>query len=187
MSVLVTAFGPFGDRTENISSIVLRNLREELPEIRTRIFPVDSVIAPSGLKQAIRRIQPSAIVMLGESAACDCIQLESTAWNEKSFGIPDIRGRQPFGEPIRSQSPSSLFSTLPLQNIRQKLASHGHLSAISHDPGRYLCNQIFFTALDFLGSENSHIPAGFIHLPLENRVPADQTTKAIHAVLETLH
>lgn len=91
--ILVTAFGPFGGRSENASSLVLLKLRKSMPDISTRILPVDAVVAPSRLRQAIKRIQPSAVIMLGESGQSKEIQLEKVAWNSKDFSIPDIAGR----------------------------------------------------------------------------------------------
>ena len=184
MSVLVTAFGPFGGRALNASSLVLLELRKTLPEIRTRILPVDSVLAPSRLRQAILSIRPSALVMLGEAGGSTSIRLETTAWNRKDFRIPDIAGRMPTGVPVRAGAAGSMASTLPLQAIHARLEKSGHPVAFSNDPGRYLCNQLFFTALDFLETNAMPIPAGFIHLPLENDFPTHIAAKALREAIE---
>lgn len=183
MPILVTAFGPFGGRAQNASSLVLHELRGIFPEIRTRILPVDAVLAPSRLRQALRSIRPSAVIMLGEAAGSTAIRLETTAWNEKTFRIPDIAGRMPSGVPIRRDAPQSMPSTLPLQAIHSHLKSLGHPVSFSDDPGRYLCNQIFFSALDFLETNAIRIPAGFIHLPLESDFPIPKAAAAINAAL----
>jgi len=183
MKILVTAFGPFGGRTENASSLALAGLRKVFPGIRTRILPVDAVIAPSRLKQAIRTIRPDAIVMLGEAGGSREIRLETTAWNELDFCIPDIAGRQYASRPIREKARCSLPSTLPLGAIHDRLNSTGHPVSFSDDPGRYLCNQVFFCALDHLADSGMSIPAGFIHLPLEVDYP---TTRAVDALTEML-
>ena len=179
MPVLVTAFGPFGGRTRNASSLVLLELRKIIPEIRTRILPVDAVLAPSLLRQAMLRIRPSALIMLGEAGGSTTIRLEKRAWNEKDFNIPDIAGRMPKGIPIRAGAAGSMASTLPLSDIRTRLVRMGHGVAYSDDPGRYLCNQLFFSAMDFLEMNSIRIPAGFIHLPLERDLPTAEATKAI--------
>jgi len=183
MPVLVTAFGPFGGRSENSSSLVLHKLRVALPEIRTRILPVDAVLAPSRLRQAIRRIRPSALIMLGEAAGSTGIRLETTAWNLKDFGIPDIAGRQPAGVPVRRGAAESMASQLPLQEMHNRLLTLGQGVSFSDDPGRYLCNQLFFTALDFLQTNEMRFPAGFIHLPLESDLP---TAAALEAIVEVI-
>ena len=187
MPILVTAFGPFGGRAWNASSLVLHELRKTVPGIRTRILPVDSVIAPARLRQAILRIRPSALIMLGEAKGSSTIRLETTAWNMKDFKIPDIAGRKPEGVAIRTGAADSMASTLPLAEIRAHLEDKGHGVSFSDDPGRYLCNQLFFSAMDFLGENAIPIPAGFIHLPLESDFPTTLATQAIaEAVRVTL-
>jgi pyroglutamyl-peptidase len=183
MKILATAFGPFGGRKENASSLALAGLRKVFPEIRTRILPVDAVVAPSRLKQAIRLIQPDVLLMLGEAGGSKEIRLETTAWNELDFRIPDIAGRQYASRAIRADAAHSLPSTLPLREIHARLNSMGHPVSFSGDPGRYLCNQVFFCALDHLGHSGIAIPAGFIHLPLESDYP---TTRAVAALSEMI-
>ncbi|MEP2776583.1 MAG: pyroglutamyl-peptidase I [Luteolibacter sp.] len=183
MPILITAFGPFGGRAENASSLALRDLRKSHPEIRTRILPVDAVLAPARLRQAIRHIRPSAVIMLGESAQSTGIQLETTAWNSKDFSIPDIAGRKPKGVPVKGGAAESLASTLPLKEMHSALNAGGHPVALSNDPGRYLCNQLFFAAMNYLETNGISIPAGFIHLPLENHFPTSRAAAAIGAVI----
>ena len=184
MKILVTAFGPFGGRSENSSSLVLRALRERLPEIRTRILPVDAVIAPSRLKEALRVVRPDALVMLGEAAGSKSIRLETSAWNELDFRIPDIAGRIITARPVREGGPRMLSSTLPLDGILAALDADGHPVSRSDDAGRYLCNQVFYQSLHHLAHHGIRIPAGFIHLPLAADLP---TTRATDAMEHLLH
>ncbi len=85
MKILVTAFDPFDGRSDNASSLALRELKKQFPEIRTRTLPVDAVIAPARLRAALRSIQPDVLIMLGEAAGSTHIRLETTAWNELDF------------------------------------------------------------------------------------------------------
>lgn len=186
MKILVTAFGPFGDRTENASSLALRALKKSFPKLRTRILPVDASIAPARLKQAIRQIRPDALIMLGEAAASEHIRLETTAWNELDFRIPDIAGRVIQSRPICMEAPSIRKSTLPLADFSKKLLAAGHSVSFSDDPGRYLCNQLFYVALGYLELRGFSIPAGFIHLPLETIYPTKRTADALSEVIRIL-
>lgn len=72
-------------------------------------------------------------------------------------------------------------STLPLDKIQRSLLELGFPVSFSEDPGRYLCNQLFFSALDFTEKLDLGIPVGFIHLPIESDLP---TSHAAHAVAE---
>jgi pyroglutamyl-peptidase len=186
MIVLVTAFGPFNGRKENASSLALHELKNAFPKIRTRILPVDAVIAPARLKQAIRLIRPDCLIMLGEAGESQKIRLETTAWNELDFRIPDIAGRQYRPQPIRPGSAASRSSTLPLGEIHALLSEKGHEISYSDDPGRYLCNLLFYMALDYLEQHSTSIPAGFIHLPLEQDYPTCRATEALGHILRLM-
>lgn len=183
MEILVTAFGPFGGRELNASSLALAALRKNFPGIRTRVLPVDAVIAPSRLIAAIRKIKPAALIMLGEAGGGREIRLETTAWNEVDFHIPDIAGRQYTPRPIRRAAPACLPSTLPLVEIHERLVSIGHAVAFSDNPGRYLCNLLFFRAMDDLARNGIAIPAGFIHLPLERDYPTVNAAEALREMI----
>lgn len=187
MKLLVTAFGAFGGRNLNASSLALAGLRKALPGIHTCVMPVDTVIAPSRLKQAIRKNRPDALIMLGEASGSREIRLETTAWNQVDFRIPDIAGRLHRSRPIRRNAPASLSSTLPLKEIHERLLALGYPVAFSQDPGRYLCNLLFFRALDDLAQNGNVIPAGFIHLPLESDFPTNCAVAAISEVMHILH
>ena len=186
MIVLVTAFGPFNGRSENASSLALVGLKKLFPEIRTRTLPVDAVAAPARLKQALRLIRPDGLIMLGEAAGSHKIRLETTAWNELDFKIPDIAGRQFISRPIRSGSAASRKSTLPLQEIHASLDEAGHAVSYSDDAGRYLCNQLFYLALEYLELESIAIPAGFIHLPLEQDYPTSRVVDGLSRIIQLL-
>jgi pyroglutamyl-peptidase len=186
MSILVTAFGPFDGRSENASALALRELRAALPEIRTRILPVDSVIAPARLRQALRLIRPEILILLGEAAGSKTIRLETTAFNELDFCIPDISGRQPITRPIRRDAPPIRRSTLPLTQIHRHLSANDHEAVISNNPGRYLCNQVLYTALDYLELHALPCRAGFIHLPLATDYPTHRAADALARVITEL-
>ncbi len=187
MKILVTAFGPFAGRAENASSLALCELRKAFPgEIHTRTLPVDSVIAPARLKQALRRLRPDALIMLGEAAGSLEIRLETTAWNELDFRIPDVAGRQPLSRPIFQNAPSALHSTLDLEKFHQLLTARGHPVSLSDDPGRYLCNQLFYAARRAVDALAICCPAGFIHLPLANDYPTQNAVAALKLVIHSL-
>ena len=161
MKILVTAFGPFDGRLENASSLALGGLKQAFPDLHTRILPVDSVIAPARLKQALRHLRPDVLVMLGEAAGSRQVRLEEIAWNELDFKIPDIAGRQPTRRPIRAGASPMLHATLPCKRIHKRLLAEGHDAVLSADPGRYLCNQVFYAALDYLGKRGRALPSRF--------------------------
>ena len=186
MKILVTAFGPFDGRSENASSLALRELKKQFPEIRTRILPVDAVIAPARLRAALRSIQPDVLIMLGEAAGSTHIRLETTAWNELDFGIPDAAGRQPRKRVIKKGGQASLSGTLSWETFLDALLTENHQVGLSEDPGRYLCNQVFHEALFHSTQHQPALKAGFIHLPLAKDYPTTRAVEALAAVLRAL-
>jgi len=175
--ILVTAFGPFEGRTQNASHLALQQLKQTMPSIWTRVLPVDSVFAPSRLRQAIRKIQPDLLILLGEAAGSSTIRLEASAWNLLDFRIPDNAGREPRGTPIEPGGPEELKSTLPLEKIHAALSKANHHITLSTDPGRYLCNQIYYISRRMMER------AIFIHLPLATNLP---TSKAVASISEII-
>lgn len=186
MNILVTAFSPFDGRVENASALALQGLKDAFPGIRTRILPVDSVIAPVRLKQALWRLRPDVLVMLGEAAGSRSIRLEEHSWNELDFKIPDNAGFQPSCRPIRAGASLVLHGTLPFKRLHERLVDAGHDVVLSTDPGRYLCNQVFYTALDYLGKRGASCQAGFIHLPLAGVLPTPRAIAALSCVIDCL-
>lgn len=179
--LLITAFGPFGGRKVNASSLALGKLKQTDRSFNYLILPVDHVEAPRRLREAMRRLSPRAVLLLGESAKTPCIRLETKAWNELDFPIPDLGGHQPRARPIDEAAPATLPTLVDARALRRALTKAGHAVKLSEDPGRYLCNQIYFTALRRPG-----VPAIFVHLPLEQRLPSSQAAKAIQTIVAAL-
>lgn len=179
MKILVTSFGPFGGRSRNASSLALNGLKSRLPWLNTRVLPVDSVVAPLRMTRALRKLRPDFVLMLGEAAGTTSIRLETTAWNELDFRIPDIAGRLPVRAVIDPRRAASLVSTMPWEGVCERLAAAGHAVEISSDPGRFLCNQLLFHTLDVIGRKRIGARAGFIHLPLECAYPTQRAVEAL--------
>lgn len=179
--MLLTAFGPFGGRSVNASSLALAAVRAKRRGLPTRTLPVDLVEAPRRLRAAVQRLQPKAIIMLGEAGNADAIRIESRAWNELDFTIPDIAGRQPRGRRIDPSGPDFLETTVDIPALLDRIHAAGIAATASTDPGRYLCNRLYHAALSRFS-----LPSIFIHLPLESRLPTELTAAAIDIVISTL-
>jgi pyroglutamyl-peptidase len=186
VKILVTAFGPFDGRSQNASSLALARLKQSQPRLNTRILPVDSVSGPTRLLRALKQVRPDVLVMLGEAAGSTAIRLETTAWNQLDFSIPDASGRQPRGVPIDPNGPDFLPATLPLEIMHAELTLAGHDAMLSHDAGRYLCNQVMYQSLAWLSKQESACVAGFVHLPLANHYPTSRAAQAIEILLDLI-
>jgi len=186
MKLLITAFGPFDGRAQNASSLALAGLKARFGWLNTRVLPVDAQRAPQRMTAALRQLHPDAVIMLGEACGSTTLRLETTAWNELDFNIPDNAGRQPRGREVVPGAPISLPATLPWETFHADLSAAGCPVSCSNDPGRYLCNQLMFHTLHHLAKHSLRTPAGFIHLPLASRLTTAQAVDALALVLGSL-
>lgn len=88
------------------------------------------------------------------------ITLEICAYNDCTFRVPDTQGCQPRGKKIVESGTSIERTKIPVDDLSQQLLALGHCLNISEDPGRYLCNYIYYKSLI---SSNGN--ALFVHVP----------------------
>ena len=86
-------------------------------------------------------------------------RLESCAYNEATFRIPDQRGYQPKEQAIVKSDPVGLSyqTSLDLESLqKQMLTDFPTISTvISIDPGRFVCNYVYCKSLEVTSSLNS--------------------------------
>lgn len=113
--------------------------------------------------------------------------LEKCGYNNKDFCIPDNLGYQPQNETIcqTKELDEQIFTKLDLGDISFKLSQAGHDVVISSDPGRYLCNYIFYCSLDKLCS-NENCTSLFIHFPPLYRKKHEENMKFIEDFLKIM-
>jgi len=201
MRLLLTGFEPFGDSSINPSQQIVERLEAEgLPgiELLTAILPVDRLRGPEKLLQHIEKFHPEAVLCLGEASTRAVLSIERLAVNLLNFTIPDNQGVQVEDEPIIPGGPAAYFATLPVRKACEAVKAAQVPAEISLSAGSYLCNQVFYTLLNFLVHQGLDIPAGFIHLPrLPEQAAAQQAAgpsmsletslRGIRAVVEVLH
>ncbi|MBZ0238680.1 MAG: hypothetical protein K8M05_40595 [Deltaproteobacteria bacterium] len=169
--VLLTGFQPFpaDGWHENVSEVAVRALRpSSLPGVRVMrlVLPVEYDRAAATVRDAIARCAPAAVVSFGQGGGA--IALEETAYNlkdtgEVAGGVPDNRGVIAAALPIDPAAPAERATSLPLAAIDRALRTLGERPARSDDPGRYICNNVFFTSTGLSDR------AGFVHLPYTTR------------------
>ncbi len=117
---------------------------EALATIRDQVaVPSSSPSSSSSSSPPLHRV----LLHFGVAAGAPCFFLEQQAFNDKSFRIPDERGYQPREEPI-DVSEGAIGTTratdLPTEALAAALAARGHAVQASKDPGRFLCNYIYY-------------------------------------------
>jgi pyroglutamyl-peptidase len=169
MKVLLTGFGPFPGVDSNPSELVALELgaRPGLRhEVLAEVLPVEYEAAGARVRELITAHEPDAVVCLGTAAKRVEINLERVALNLDDAAIPDNAGRHLVGEPIVEDGPAAYWSTLPLDRMREALASLKVPAVISNHAGAYVCNHVFYSARHQIELTRLPAPCGLIHLPL---------------------
>eukprot|EP00741_Cyanophora_paradoxa_P019912 tig00021179_g19217.t1 len=131
------------------------------------------------------------VVHLGLDGRTTHFKLESMAWNEATFRCPDERGFQPVKQLIVTEGDRgldhSLITTLPIHRLKDRLAAQGFHVEISHDPGRFVCNYVYYKSLELARRERAPVHALFVHVPPFSVVPRERQLEFLSALFATVH
>ncbi|MHB0959102.1 MAG: pyroglutamyl-peptidase I [Pirellulaceae bacterium] len=161
--VLVTAFGPYNHWPENSSWLALVELTRHLPsvpEITTRLYPVDLAVVTERLAQDLPG--QDYVIHLGQAPGATSVQLEAIGINVGAASLQDLD--QP--QPLVPDGPIAYQSQLPLAVWAGRLRDAGIPACVSYHAGTYLCNATLYLT-HFLCERNGWpTRATFVHLPL---------------------
>ncbi len=195
-TILITAFEPFGGRALNASERALAALPDSLAgdvRLQKRLLPVEAGRASEAITSTIDEVGPDAVVCMGE-ATRDALCVEQIGFNERRYTAPDNAGNVFDGGPIDPAGPPDYRVTLPTSAMVAAMQAAGVPARLSEDAGRFLCNEVLFSALHHLATRGRPIPAGFIHVPRlpeaveegEPSLPTEETVRGILAALGAL-
>lgn len=173
--VLLTGFEPFpasSDRDnssrEAVDAYVAGPMPDEIVAMHA-VLPVEYDAAPALVEDLISRCDPDIVVGFGQGRSA--VDVETIAYNRKDSaaiagGVPDNRGVVYGGEPIVEGGPAEHHTALPVDAILARLGELNIRANSSTDPGRYVCNNLFYAVMDV--AQNTSRVGGFVHLP---RIP----------------
>jgi len=104
----------------------------------------------------------------GVDASADSFSLERVAWNEADFRSPDERGWNPRNQiiiPDYQTTAHCLGTTLPVEQLRDRLQAKKFSVQMSDNPGRFICNWLYFHSLHFATMNSSSDVSLFVHVP----------------------
>lgn len=191
--VLLTGFEPFPAWAEhdNSSDAAVKSFDPSaVPGISVMklTLPVEFDTAAAIVESAIKRCDPDVVIGFGQGRSQ--VDVETTAYNLKDSaeiagGIPDNRGRIPSAEPISSSGAAELTTGLPAAEILAALGADGITAGTSDDPGRYVCNNVFYRIMT--SAAGTKRVSGFVHLPYVHTVgtaeQAELRSVVTHAVV----
>jgi pyroglutamyl-peptidase len=163
--ILVTGFQAFPADAwhENVSQVALAAMPPVVgARVMRLVLPVEFDHAAEEVVEVIERCAPDVVLGLGQGG--DGLALEEVAYNRKDTsevpgGVPDNRGVVAIAEEIRPGGPAERDTRLPLADLEDALDALGQPHERSRDPGRYVCNDVFYAAA------GTGVEAGFVHLP----------------------
>jgi pyroglutamyl-peptidase len=167
MTILVTGFEPFGGEAVNPSWEAVMRLNRDTADVRVECLLVPTTYAESiGIvTEAIDRLRPAAVVMVGQAGGRAELCIERLAVNCDDTAIPDNAGVLREDTPIVAQGPTAYLATLPVKQIVAGLRSAGFPAAVSNTAGLFVCNHLFYGVLHHVVTHNLETQAGFVHVP----------------------
>jgi pyroglutamyl-peptidase len=196
MRVLITGFGPFPGAPFNPSASLVKALlrRRRLAldgvEIFTHVFATSYAAADRDLPKLLAQ-QPDVVLLFGVAGRRRHLCIETRAQNAMTLMFPDADRRKPQDRVITPGAPISLPGHAPF--MRLLAAARGRFpSRLSRDSGRYLCNYVYWQALQ--SAKNARPLVQFIHIPQRrkakyrsgNSASFSQLVRAAEAVLIAL-
>lgn len=196
LKVFLTGFEPYWDYPENSSWAVAEKVTAcgmLDVDIVAEQMPVSFERVATAIRNAVEKHRPDLIIMLGQSGGSDRVKLERVALNMMDSKLADNDGVIPNEELINTNTPTALFTNMPIKSLRTAIEEQGVAVKISNSCGLYVCNRLYYEAL-LLCQEQPQIRAIFVHLPFyegqpsaklgKPTMPLDDMTRAIQTIIK---
>lgn len=178
MKVLVTAFGPFAQNSVNPTQefASLCSSDEELAFCSFEVLEV-SYQAAADFTRQLKIRDWDFVISFGLSSRSQAIYLEEYAYNLDDCSVPDVLGETRQSTPIETNAPEKLRTNL------QNLPKRDWLQ-ISQDPGRYLCNHLYYRLLH--KARKTRTRCCFFHVPQTNKSGGEMEAELLYKRMKSL-
>jgi pyroglutamyl-peptidase len=165
-TILLTAFEPFGGETVNASWEAARAVDGwrcgDAVAVAVRLSCAYHACVAEFV-EAFDRLRPEAVLMTGQAAQRAIISVESVARSRSNASAPDNRGV--LCAPAASDGPAGIETSALARPVARAIRHAGLAARVSTDAGGYVCNHLYYGALNYLSNEAPSTPAVFVHLP----------------------
>jgi pyroglutamyl-peptidase len=127
------------------------------------IFETSYAAVDRDLPKLIAQHSPDIVLMFGLAARTPHVRVETRARNARSTLFPDVTGYRPDAREIATGKPAS-FGHAPFAWLLAASRNSRVRSRLSRDAGRYLCNYVYWRALEAASRSGTPL-AQFIHIP----------------------
>jgi pyroglutamyl-peptidase len=168
-TILVTGFEPFGGETVNASWEAAKKLdgwRHDQFVAVARLLPCAYDSSVAKLIHEIEATRPEALLMTGQAARRAAVSVERFGRNLDDAAAADNDGVLRTAMRISGGGPTRLEATASASATVRAIKEAGIPARISTDAGGFVCNHLYFGALNYLANQGRAIPAVFVHLPV---------------------
>ncbi|MFO8050184.1 MAG: pyroglutamyl-peptidase I [Thermoplasmatota archaeon] len=175
MKTVVTGFGPFDIFSFNPSEKIAEHLAEGSASVSSHVLPVRYQRARKELFDILEEQDPDILISFGLNGTIGYIAMEEIAINIRSSEKADVSGRTMTDQKISEKGPLAYRTLLPAQAAVEALRENGIPARLSYSAGAYLCNEVFYTGLEWAVKNQRH--AGFVHVPMATEMIADKVER----------
>ncbi len=169
--ILVTAFEPFGGRTENPTLALLAALKAPRgARLAKARLPVEGRAAAKRIRDLLARLKPDLAVSLGLAAGETSLRVERFGLNIADYGINDNAGWMPEGEKLDETGPAAYFVTADPLKIAAACRRAGAPAYVSNHAGGYVCNTLIYSAMRAIDKAGLATRYAFIHVPVSTEM-----------------
>jgi pyroglutamyl-peptidase len=165
MRVLITGFGPFPGAPFNpsaaLANALARRRRPALAGIErvVHVFATTYASVDRDLPKLFAQ-KPDIVLMFGVAGRRRQLCIETQARNAVSLLFPDASGHRPPHGVIKFRGPAALAGNAPFAHLA---GAAGTRARLSRDAGNYLCNYVYWRALEHVRGSGPLVQ--FVHIP----------------------
>jgi pyroglutamyl-peptidase len=169
-TILITGFGRFPGSPVNPSGLVAMRLagqrRPALAATRRvgHVFATRYDAVGRELPALIARERPDIVVLFGVAMRARHVRIEELARNRVSVLLPDAGGHRPTAQAI-APGAAARRNPIPLARFVMAARSTGVAATRSRNAGTYLCNYVYWRALEAAARPGGPGLVIFIHVP----------------------
>ena len=167
--ILVTGFGRFPGAASNpttaITTQLARTARRRGIDCVAHVFATTYAAVDRELPQLITAHRPDAILMFGLAGRRRHVSIELFARNRMSLWFPDAAGVVPPRAAIAAGAGASARGRAPFSRLLAAARATRVKTAFSRDAGGYLCNYVYWRALEAAARPGGPPRAVFVHVP----------------------
>jgi len=170
MRVVVTGFGPFPGAPFNpsaaLATALTRRRRPAFADLdrAVHIFATTYASVDRDLPKLLAR-KPDLVLMFGLAGRRRYVSIETRARNAASVLFPDAGGHRPQHGVIARGGAAARRGNTPFAALAGATRSAKVPARLSRDAGRYLCNYLYWRALERAGAGNAKPLVQFVHIP----------------------